>query len=155
MPNWCENNITIRGPKSDLYKKLAEAAERGEFCETIVPSPNGEWDYDFSVTNWGTKWDPEFDDFSADDTEFQGYCQSAWAPPLDVLESLKKQNPELDIVCYYNEPGMEFAGKWENGIDEETTIDDFPTDGSKLTKLQEELDDMFAIIEMKKMFEDE
>ena len=175
MPNWCENDIEIRGPKSDLYKKLADAAEKGEFCNTIVPVPeelrevvaNGDarpelvekyghsdW-YSFSVANWGTKWDPEFDDVDYDDKGFQGDCESAWAPPLDVLESLRKQNPKLDIVCYYYEPGLEFAGKWHNGTDEEISTSDFPTDGSKLTKLQEELDSRFDIIEMLKMFEDE
>jgi len=155
MANICENTISITGPKSDLYKKLSDAAEKGEFCETIVPSPNGEWDWDFSVTNWGTKWEPEFMDNDVSDESFGGYCQTAWSPPLEALATLKKQNPELDIECFYWEPGMDFAGKWHNGTDEEITISDFPMDETKLTPLQEELDGMFDIIGMKKMWEDD
>ena len=56
MPNWCNNNVTIYGPKAKV-KAIKSAYEAGEFCQHILPNPKGEWDYDWSVNNWGTKWD--------------------------------------------------------------------------------------------------
>ena len=78
MPNWCNNSITISGPKDKITKLYNDAvAENGllqvmypmpkELEDTTSPAPKeGEpqplvdgydnW-YDWRVNNWGTKWD--------------------------------------------------------------------------------------------------
>ena len=38
MPNWCNNNIEIIGPKAKV-DKLIEGAKKGEFCNTLYPMP--------------------------------------------------------------------------------------------------------------------
>ena len=38
MPNWCNNNIEIVGPKAKV-DKLIEGAKKGEFINTLYPMP--------------------------------------------------------------------------------------------------------------------
>ena len=38
MPNWCNNNIEIIGPKEKV-DKLIEGAKKGEFINTLYPMP--------------------------------------------------------------------------------------------------------------------
>jgi hypothetical protein len=59
MPNWCSTDIEIIGKREEMNKLAAIINENKEpgFLETICPSPNGDWDYAWSVENWGTKWD--------------------------------------------------------------------------------------------------
>ena len=38
MPNWCNNNIIIKGPKNKL-KDLESAAREGNFCNHLSPMP--------------------------------------------------------------------------------------------------------------------
>ena len=38
MPNWCNNNIIIQGPKVKL-QALKKGAEEGKFVNTLLPMP--------------------------------------------------------------------------------------------------------------------
>jgi hypothetical protein len=101
MPNWCNNFVSIRGPKESL-QKLKEAYDNQEFCNAVIPVPEdlkivagsvgdpveqakleadtrrnievygyGNW-YDFCVNRWGTKWDIGGD--GGADLEDDGEC---------------------------------------------------------------------------------
>ena len=82
--------------------------------------------YDWCVNNWGTKWNAGGDndamqvDFD-EDVDNQGIAlfqfDTAWAPPLGVLEKLMDTHPELSIECRYHEPGVGFFGVWTDGVD--------------------------------------
>ena len=87
MPNWCNNNLTLRHEDPAMIKRAYDALERGEFLQEFIPVPEElkivagfvsdpeeqaklEADtkaniekfgygnwYDFCVGEWGTKWD--------------------------------------------------------------------------------------------------
>ena len=87
MPNWCNNFVEISHEDPTKIRALADAMNRGEFCNEIIPVPEdlkivagsvGDPDeqakleaqtranvdkhgygnwYDFCVNRWGTKWD--------------------------------------------------------------------------------------------------
>ena len=94
MPNHCMNNLTIKSTNAGFLQGLMnemKMAEHNEvsFLEKLVPftaETNHEWDYDWCVKMWGTKWDI-FDVVHASlegDTLHLCFA-SAWSPPIDAL----------------------------------------------------------------------
>ena len=90
MPNWCNNNIEIIGPKAKV-DKLIEGAKKGEFINTLYPMPKeledtqstsdeevmkkqpvvdgcNNW-YDWRTSHWSTKWDCDIYDGSIQEQE--------------------------------------------------------------------------------------
>ena len=124
MPNWCENKVTVSGEPDEIlrfmeYVKGKDIHERNgdivknNFCfEKIMPFPNGKYDYDWCIENWGTKWSPS--NVYLDPTEGDEYLiykfNTAWGPPTGIYEHLDKEFPTLHISWFYNEEGVEFAG---------------------------------------------
>ena len=113
--------------------------------------------YDFCVNEWGTKWDVDaYDTVEYDDQhDARGVTfgfDSAWSPPIRVYEALVEQG--FEVRAYYSEPGMCFAGIWDNGDD-----DFYDLSGYNSTQVQEELpsalDEMFGISESMAEYEAE
>ena len=127
MPNWCNNNISMTGPKDILEALWNKATENGnQLLEAMVPI--GEWEYDTAVNAWGTKWDVSTNGLSFeswdDKAEISGYFDSAWAPPIEAMEAFLAQNEGVSIILSYEEPGMDFCGVYENGDCVESTMSD-------------------------------
>jgi len=116
--------------------------------------------YDWRVNNWGTKWDVdgedsfytnELKDFDTleDGTERSVLTlafDTAWSPPEGIFEELSRQG--FGIKAYYYEPGMDFAGRWEDGDDEGIQVHDYKHDDKFWTEgLGKELDEEFNICE--------
>ena len=68
--------------------------------------------YNFNNAKWGTKWDVAIsDDEKCGETEITGESathisyrfNTAWSPPLPVIEELSVQHPELTITLEYEE----------------------------------------------------
>jgi hypothetical protein len=137
--------------------------------ETTSPTPKdsnqplidgaNNW-YDWRVNNWGTKWDVdgedsfytnELKDFDTleDGTERSVLTlafDTAWSPPEGIFEELSRQG--FGIKAYYYEPGMDFAGRWEDGDDEGIQVHDYKHDDKFWTEgLGKELDEEFNICE--------
>jgi hypothetical protein len=74
--------------------------------------------YDWCIANWGTKWDVGGDGMEAQDIEggLMLTFDSAWAPPISAYEKLVELG--FRIRAMYYEPGMAFAGIWEDGSDD-------------------------------------
>lgn len=118
--------------------KAAEARNQEKYGYTT-------W-YDFCVNEWGTKWDIGGDDFPPTDIP-NGLAlmfDSAWSPPIGAYEKLV--NLGFSIRAYYYEPGMAFAGIWEDGDDDFYEYGGL-TSEQIAEELPGELDEMFGISE--------
>ena len=149
MPNWCNNTLNISHEDPAMITRAKAAFESGKFLNEFIPIPEslhivagsvgdpveqkkleedtarnlevhgyGNW-YDFSVNEWGTKWDVGGDDGHMVEQDANGVVfnfDSAWAPPTAAYAKLMEQG--FKIIAYYFEPGMAFCGKWEDGSDD-------------------------------------
>lgn len=131
MPNYCENCLSIEGNTVTVNSVLnfVKSMENDFDFERIIPMPNyisqvpvdtkeremyekNNW-YDWSIKNWGTKWnsiDPEVD---GDDIRFY----TAWSPCEPVIAALAKRFPDVGFTYTFCEPGQSFCGGriYENG----------------------------------------
>jgi hypothetical protein len=95
-----------------------------ELKDTVKGS-NGDavnW-YDWSVTNWGTKWDVDSEGLEFLDNEdgtasISGYFDSAWSPPIEAYNRFLEANEDCSLNASYYEMGCDFAGMYDNGDDE-------------------------------------
>ncbi len=120
MPNWCENNVEIIG-KTETIKNLWEQAYKEELLSTMCPitTPNGEWDYDWCIENWGTKWEVdtdglEYTDLDDGTAKISGWMHSAWSPPIKAFETFCEANDDVYAEIHYHECGFGFVGYWDS-----------------------------------------
>ena len=176
MPNWCNNSVEIYHEDPAMIERVRTAFNDGRLLAEFIPIPQslkivagcvgdpdeqkkleedtarnrevhgyGNW-YDYCVNEWGTKWDVGADGNPAQDIPgglMMGF-ESAWAPPCGAYEKLTEQG--FRIRAMYFEPGMAFAGVWEDGFD-----DYYEYGGMSSTEIAEtlpaELDEAFCISE--------
>ena len=141
---------TMAGAYGDEAKQ--RALEQQE-ADNLAKYGYKNW-YDFCVNEWGTKWDVQFDgcEVSDDGLELTGSFESAWAPPVGVYSALVQEG--YDVVAYYNEPGMAFVGKYDNGDDECLDYGGY-TSKTVRDAIGEDLDDYFGISEQMAEYEEE
>lgn len=181
MPNWCNNSIMIQG-STDTIKTLWDEANRDgsgllnamkpmpkELEDTTSPTPedsnqpkidgHDNW-YSWRVENWGCKWDVdseglEYTDNGDGTASISGWFESPWAPPIEAYNTFVEDMDGCSLVADYHEPGMDFAGFYDNGDDEymeglgeyceqvvkgRTAIEDTP-------QLFQRLDEQFELVE--------
>lgn len=66
--------------------------------------------YDWSIKNWGTKWDAGQAHFDATPGRRIYEFSTAWGPPAEWARAASEQFPALEFSIEYEEPGMCFAG---------------------------------------------
>jgi hypothetical protein len=121
--------------------------------------------YDWCVNNWGTKWNAGGDNDAMqvdydEDVNNQGIAlfqfDTAWAPPLGVLEKLMETHPELSIECRYHEPGVGFFGVWTDGSDRCYETEQFPKSNDPFWTQHADgrlLDETFGMVESMQEYE--
>ena len=148
MPNWCNNSVEIRHADPAMIERVRSAFNGEGLLQEFIPVPQAlrdtvsgsmgedkreahelqmksnieqygykDW-YDFCVNEWGTKWEIGADGNPAQDIPgglTLGF-DSAWAPPIAAYEKLTEMG--FEIRAMYFEPGMAFAGIWEDGSDD-------------------------------------
>lgn len=130
MPNWCENDMTIRGSKEvldnivnriDQYEKKERSNGLLEFLKPI-----GEWDWDKAVKEWGTKWEVH-DVFVERENEntLQLSFFSAWSPPIKAYQEGEK-NHDIEITAEWIEYGLSFCGEYKDGKPKDLDINKHP-----------------------------
>jgi hypothetical protein len=141
MANHCYNYATGSGSKENLTRlaKIVEiVAEQDTIIKNYVscwskiyplffPQEGGEEEEDSSDSymdvydDWGSKWfEGEFD-IDPEGGSISIWGDSAWSPVLPFFSKLCKEY-KLELEGYYDEPGMDFAGKFT--IDSEGDIDE-------------------------------
>jgi hypothetical protein len=126
---------------ADEQKKLEEQQEINRKTHGYT-----NW-YEFCIGTWGTKWDVGGSDGYVVEQDANGVVfnfDSAWAPPTGAYEHLMEQG--FEIIAYYYEPGMAFAGKWENGDDDYYEYGGMTSD-QIADELPDDLDETFGISE--------
>ena len=121
--------------------------------------------YDWCVANWGTKWNAggdndamqvDYDEDVADQGTALFQFDTAWAPPLGVLEKLMDTHPELSIECRYHEPGVGFFGVWTDGSDRCYETEQFPKSTDAFWTQHQDgrlLDETFGMVESMQEYE--
>lgn len=174
MPNWCNNSVEIYHADPVMIERVRKGFNDGGLLSELLPCPQeltetvsgsmGEdkraeheaqqaanvekygyanW-YDFCVNEWGTKWDVGADGNPAQDIPgglMLGF-ESAWSPPIGAYEKLTEMG--FRIRAMYYEPGMAFAGIWEEGSDDYYDYGGLDSAGIADT-LPVELDEAFGI----------
>lgn len=131
MPNWCSNQLTVTGPKTDLraFKKMAvghspwEEVAKDEKLNplnfhslvsipaVVLQAGYQEAGYDWERANWGCKWGAcEARLIDSSDGELLYDFDTAWSPPIEFLETVAKEHPNLTFILEYDEPGIGFKG---------------------------------------------
>lgn len=116
MPNWCENDLIIEGPKATLDRIVAERFSDDGFgpCldfQKVIPVPPDST-VDSQAAAWGTKWLAGNRKPPARRPERLAQTFStAWSPPLPVLKQLSKQYPGVTVTVRFFESSMPFSGK--------------------------------------------
>jgi Ferredoxin-like domain in Api92-like protein len=160
-----------------MITRAKDAFARGELCQEFVPCPAelhehnapvrdakladrfveqygaSDW-YNWQVNNWGTKWDVGSGDGinSFTDNELVVYFDSAWAPPIALMEKLEEQEFTVDLM--YNETGMAFCGRYSDGFDDYYEYGGMNS-AEVAIEIPGDLDEAFCISENLAMWEQE
>ena len=105
----------------------------------------GNW-YDYCVAEWGTKWDVGCEgstDVHPDGKMLHTYFDSAWSPPIGAYEKLEALG--FGVNAMYYEGGMNYAGVYSDGGDEELNLEGMGAD--EIEQNYPELDEAFGISE--------
>ena len=184
MPNWCDNRVTFTHEDPQQITRLINAAIAGKLLNEFLPmppelleeAPIGDdyeskrdaivarnvqefgypsW-YEWSIDNWGTKWDiAEVDDDTMDKSEdgktVTFSFDTAWAPPTEWYDNISG----FDINAYYYEPGVSFCGRWtsEDGDDQYEVGDDIEDAKERIPN--DILDEMGIIDDMESWLDSE
>jgi hypothetical protein len=176
MPNWCNNSVEIYHEDPAMIERVRKGFNGEGLFGELIPCPQelvdtvsgsmGEdkraaheaqqaanlekygyanW-YDHNVNEWGTKWDVSADGNIAQDIPgglMLGF-DSAWAPPTIAYGKLEAMG--FRIRAMYYEPGMAFAGVYEDGEDDYYEYGGLDSQGIA-EQLPAELDEAFCISE--------
>tara|TARA_A100000172_G_C3029300_1_gene106045 strand:+ start:146 stop:715 length:570 start_codon:yes stop_codon:yes gene_type:complete len=84
--------------------------EREKIMENKPEIRKDSW-WDWRVQNWGTKWQPMDPNIEqGNPRHVQITFDSAWSPPIEWLNKVHIDYPELKFKLEFEEPGMNFYG---------------------------------------------
>ena len=113
--------------------------------------------YDWSVANWGTKWDVHSEHSSQTSVAKCGHTvtlkfNSAWSPPINFYSHMESEHG-FKIDAYYFEGGVGFCGQWRGGTNDFYDVPD--NSEAVIAKIPAVIDEMFSISEHMSDYESE
>jgi hypothetical protein len=152
MPNWNYNVVKVSHTDQALVDKFISGCKTGLFSEFLpIPEDQKENWYEWSVANWGTKWDVNAR-VEVEDGVVTATFDTAWSPPISFFEHLLSL--DFDVTAYYYEPGMAFCGIFDGLGDAYYEIGSLSGDEVQ-ESIPEELNEMFGISQEKWDYEAE
>ena len=136
MPNWTANNVLFVGKKKQLktLKTMLKSNENDFDFNNIIPMPKNifrgnlgreeeekygknNW-YDWSIENWGTKWNSVGTRVELKDGSLYYTFDTAWDCPREIVNALMRMRKTIlkDIK-------ISWECIHEDGYEEETIID--------------------------------
>ena len=109
QPDW----KSIPNQNGDLPKLEQMKNPDGSVAWETYNFPDGKNDdrwYDWSYSNWGTKWDACDKEIEDEEDWAEITFNTAWSPPEGIFHKIKDHFPDVAISWFYDEPGMECAG---------------------------------------------
>ena len=125
MPNWCWNHLEVSGDEKQLQEFVEKSLVKDEhsliqsrlehdnfsFEGTLPRGDRKDW-YNWSLDNWGTKWDACEPNINHNDIDYFAVSfESAWSPPIAWIDNIMQDFPDLSFTLEYEEPGMCFGGR--------------------------------------------
>lgn len=82
------------------YVETPDPEDPAKFIRSALPYPEGATDwYEWSIENWGTKWNAYDDEVLEDDTVAR--FDTAWSHPFPVVKQLSRDHPDDVIAVVY------------------------------------------------------
>lgn len=112
-------------------RRVEELREKGDIVKyndyhiykvTKKLTGSEDW-YEWSVKNWGTKWNADTY-FISEDKKCVSFV-TAWGPPLGVIDELIRLHPKEYFLLEYAEPGTGFSGRVEYNGDGNPIHEDY------------------------------
>lgn len=137
MPNYCENQLYVVAPSNermDVFLDFVGSHIPLDF-DRIIPAPKGlfhgavgkkekekykntNW-YDWNNKKWGTKWNAEDVRVEREGKTAYFSFDTAWSPPLPVIDELMDIFDDFTFSLEYYEPGVGYAGVYGTHEDRE------------------------------------
>jgi len=121
MPNWCINTLTISGDSEHISRlPWTDTADQPLLFNSLLPCPQGltaQEQYDWSLINWGVKWDTLTQILSHTEDSLELQFNTAWNSPKIGIGAIAAKFPSLDFELSSEEPGADWKGfcYWEKG----------------------------------------
>lgn len=139
MPNWCMNTIEISGDKDKINKfhKFLEENEGKNWFDFFLPMPKEQeetW-YEWSLENWGCKWNCDAVDWEKENDCISFQFDSPWGPPIQLYEYIT--NSGFIVESKFLEEGVGLIGQFIDGCEDSYNYD--ISDPESLDDIPEEL----------------
>ena len=126
-----EDRFTFNGThpmpeELSITKGTQTQEEKAQAILNLANHGYTDW-YEWHIGEWGTKWDASDPYINHNDKDyFSVNFESAWAPPVQWIDNIMKDFPDLSFILEYEEPGMGFGGRLT--AEYEVIWDDFTWD---------------------------
>jgi len=120
------NKLTIYSDSPEEFDKVKEAikSDRDDSAlsfEAICPTPpklKRSEEEQFHLDEWGCKWDIDEPEVAHEnEKEIQFDFNTAWSPPMNIINQLEERYPDASFSIMFLEPGEGFAGEYGGGAD--------------------------------------
>lgn len=116
MPNHVINCLKIEGEEKrvrELFDYIKDNDDEKRLIDfnKILPMPKGVSWYDWSIANWGTKWN-SYDNEKISDNEIR--FQTAWDGIVELIKRLSQNYADLNFIYNYADEDLSYNfGKLE------------------------------------------